>query len=247
MAKHQHDSSSDSSDGVAHAIMEEIKLHKHLLAQIYTQPAPEPRRVKRPRSYVYRDREDAHLHLMQDYFDDNPTYGLTLFRRRFQMQKELFLRIVEAVQGEDSYFQMTIDAIGQDSLSHLQKCMPAIRQLAIGVSADNIDEYLKVADSNGRVCLKKFCKAVIRAFRAHYLRRPTGEDITRLTQMHEARHEFPGMLGSLDCMHWGWKNCLKAWHDAYTRDDQGEPTLILEIVASHDLSNANFCTATVPK
>ncbi|XP_057800128.1 uncharacterized protein LOC131015700 [Salvia miltiorrhiza] len=53
--------------------------------------------------------------------------------------------------------------------------------------------------------------------------------------MHEARHGFPGMLGSLDCMHWGWKNCPVAWHGAYTRGDQGEPTIILEVVASQDL------------
>ncbi|XP_057779561.1 uncharacterized protein LOC130998146 [Salvia miltiorrhiza] len=53
--------------------------------------------------------------------------------------------------------------------------------------------------------------------------------------MHEAKHGFPGMLGSLDCMHWAWKNYLVAWHDAYTREDQGESTIILEVVASQDL------------
>ncbi|XP_057773379.1 uncharacterized protein LOC131021087 [Salvia miltiorrhiza] len=234
MSSPEHDSSPDS-DEVAEKFMELVELQKQVLQSYYPQPAPEPARAKRPRSYVHRDREEAHVRLMQDYFVDNPTYGPTFFRRRFRMQKELFLRIVDAVQGEDIYFHMTTDALGRDSLSPLQKCTSAIRQLATGVSADVFDEYLKVADSTGRLCLKKFCKAVIRAFGAHYLRRPTATDVQRLLRMHEARHGFPGMLGSLDCMHWAWKNCPKAWHGAYTRGDQGEPTLILEAVASFDL------------
>ncbi|XP_057793122.1 uncharacterized protein LOC131009731 [Salvia miltiorrhiza] len=155
MAESDHYSSSDSSDGVVHAIMEEIELQKQLLAHIYGQPAPDAGRVKRHRSYVHRDREEAHLRLMQDYFNDNLTYGPTFFRQRFRMQKELFLRIVEAVQGVDTFFHMTTDAIGRDSLSPLQKCTSAIRQLATGLSADTFDEYLRVADSTGRVCLKK--------------------------------------------------------------------------------------------
>jgi hypothetical protein len=38
-------------------------------------------------------------------------------------------------------------------------------------------------------------------FVAQYLRRPTEDDIRRLLQVGEARG-FPGMLGSVDCMHW---------------------------------------------
>ncbi|XP_057790770.1 uncharacterized protein LOC131007873 [Salvia miltiorrhiza] len=151
------------------------------------------------------------------------------------MQKELFLRIVNVVQGKDTYFQMSHDALGRDSLTSLQKCTEAICQLVTDVSADTFDEYLKVADTTGRLFLKRFCKAVIWAYRANYLRRPTPEDVKRLLQMHEARHRFFGMLGSLDCMHWAWKNCPKAQHGAYTCGDQGEPTLILEVIASHDL------------
>ncbi|XP_057774945.1 uncharacterized protein LOC130993926 [Salvia miltiorrhiza] len=121
------------------------------------------------------------------------------------MQKELFLRIVEAVQGEDTYFQMSHDARGRNSLTPLQKYTAAIRQLATGVSEDTFDEYLKVADTTGRLCLKRLCKTVIRAFKAEYLRRPTQADIQRLLQMHKERHGFFGMLGSLDCeraVHW---------------------------------------------
>ncbi|XP_057793016.1 uncharacterized protein LOC131009618 [Salvia miltiorrhiza] len=118
--------------------MDEIELHKQLMSQIYSQWAREPERVRHLRSYVHRDREDIHLCLMQDYFNDNPTYGPTVFRHRFRMQKELKL---------------------------FKKCTAAIRLLATGVNADTFDEYLKVADTTRRLCLKRFCKAVIQAYR----------------------------------------------------------------------------------
>lgn len=51
--------------------------------------------------------------------------------------------------------------------------------------------------------------------------------------MHESKG-WPGMLGSLDCMHWEWKNCPKAYHGAYN-GKFSRPTIILEAVASHDL------------
>ncbi|XP_057792460.1 uncharacterized protein LOC131009217 [Salvia miltiorrhiza] len=106
---------------------------------------------------------------MQDYFYENPTYGPIFLRRRLRMQKELFLCIVDAVQGEDGYFRMSHDAADRNSLTPLQKCTLAIRQLVTGVSADTFDEYLKVVDTTRHICLKKLCRAVIRAYDAEYL------------------------------------------------------------------------------
>ncbi|XP_057811558.1 uncharacterized protein LOC131025788 [Salvia miltiorrhiza] len=60
-------------------------------------------------------------------------------------------------------------------------------------------------------------------------------DTQRLLQMHEERHGFPSMLGSLDCMHWEWKNCPVTYKGYYTRGDHGVPTIVLEAVASADL------------
>ncbi|XP_052620676.1 uncharacterized protein LOC111919209 isoform X2 [Lactuca sativa] len=54
-------------------------------------------------------------------------------------------------------------------------------------------------------------------------------------QIVNEKHGFPGMLGSIDCMHWPWKNCPVAWQGQYTRGDQGCPTSMLEAVASQDL------------
>uniref|UniRef100_A0A0D3BQV7 Uncharacterized protein n=1 Tax=Brassica oleracea var. oleracea TaxID=109376 RepID=A0A0D3BQV7_BRAOL len=42
------------------------------------------------------------------------------------------------------------------------------------------------------------------------------------------------MIGSIDCMHWEWKNCPTAWRGKYTRGS-AKPTIVLEAVASHDL------------
>ena len=42
------------------------------------------------------------------------------------------------------------------------------------------------------------------------------------------------MLGSLDCMHWKWKNCPTAWAGQYA-GRSGSPTIILEAVVDYDL------------
>ena len=45
---------------------------------------------------------------------------------------------------------------------------------------------------------------------------------------------FPGMLGSLDCTDWEWKNCPTGWAGQFT-GKEGSPTVILEAVATADL------------
>jgi hypothetical protein len=55
----------------------------------------------------------------------------------------------------------------------------------------------------------KFCKAVIAVFGTVYLRESTIEDTARLLSINEERR-FPG-IGSIDCMHWEWKNFPFAW------------------------------------
>ena len=42
------------------------------------------------------------------------------------------------------------------------------------------------------------------------------------------------MLGSLDCMHWKWKNCPTGWGGQYSGRSRS-PSIILEAVADYDL------------
>ncbi|XP_062025653.1 uncharacterized protein LOC133741968 [Rosa rugosa] len=87
-----------------------------------------------------------------------------------------------------------------------------------------------MGESTSRECLKKFC--VMRIYEAGFLRKPTQEDIDRLLQKGESRG-FPGMLGSLDCMHWEWKNCPSGWQGQFV-GHYHHPTIVLEAVASYD-------------
>ncbi|GJY34328.1 putative nuclease HARBI1 [Tanacetum coccineum] len=107
------------------------------------------------------------------------------------------------------------DATGRMSLSVIMKCTAAIRQLAYGNTPDAFDEYLQMSERTARDCLTNFNKCIISLYMAEYLRKPTLEDVENIYNKHLTTHGFPGMLGSIDCMHWEWKNCPVSWHGQY--------------------------------
>ena len=108
-----------------------------------------------------------------------------------------------------------------------------MRVIAYGIPVDYTDEYLRIGEDTTLKCVRIFAKTVIRVFGPEYLRAPNEEDTKRLMAMNEARG-WPGMLGSVDCMHWNWKNYPKDWAGQYTSHHH-KPTIILEVVAFHDL------------
>ncbi|XP_057433763.1 uncharacterized protein LOC130726470 [Lotus japonicus] len=136
------------------------------------------------------------------------------------MRKHMFLRIVEAISNTDDYFQMRNDATGRMGLSPLQKQTAAIRMLAYGSSTDSVDEYVCIGESTARKCMARFVKGINEVFGPEYLRKTNNKDIARLMELGKARG-FPGMLGSIDCMHWIWENGPTAWKGQYCRGDHG--------------------------
>jgi hypothetical protein len=145
------------------------------------------------------------------------------------MLKALFLRIVATIESLDDYFRQKPDARGVLGASPIQKAVGAFRMLAYGVSADFLNDYVSLGESTIIESLKHFVKAVVDIFGDEYLRAPNAQDTVRLMPMNSARG-FPGMLGSIDCMHWKWDKCPTAWRWAYTGHKDG-PTMILEAVA----------------
>ena len=76
-----------------------------------------------------------------------------------------------------------------------------MRILSYGVAADAVDDYIRIRESTAIQSLQHFCNLVIEIFGPEYLRSLTSTDIARSLAIGEVRR-FPGMLGSLDCMHW---------------------------------------------
>jgi len=150
------------------------------------------------------------------------------------MRRQLFIQIVNTLSNHNEYFQMRYDVVGRIGLPPLQKCTAVIRILAYGSPTDCVDEYVRIGECTATQCLPKFVRGVNEIFGQKYLRRLNNNDINRLLHIEDARG-FPDMLGSIDCMHWEWKNCLVAWQGQYRRGDHHKPTIILEVVASQDL------------
>jgi hypothetical protein len=140
---------------------------------------------------------------------------------------------VAAIESHDDYFRQKPDALGVLGASPIQKAVGAFHMLAYDVSSDFLDDYLRLGESTIIECLKHFVKSVVDIFGDEYLRAPNAQNTARLMAMNSARG-FPGMLGSIDCMHWRWDKCPTAWRGAYTGHKDG-PTMILEAVASGDL------------
>nr|XP_028965126.1 uncharacterized protein LOC114827469 [Malus domestica] len=103
---------------------------------------------------------------------------------------------------------------------------------ANGCSVNSTNEYCRLAESIAIENLKCLCQAIQAIYGATYLRKPTREDLKRLLRKADKRG-FPGMIGSLDCMHWEWKNCPIGWAGQF-KGRHNKPIIVLEAVASYN-------------
>ena len=59
---------------------------------------------RKKRVHIERNREEGEVRLWEDYFSETPTYPKNIFRRRFRMNKPLFMRIVDRLSIEVELF-----------------------------------------------------------------------------------------------------------------------------------------------
>ena len=103
------------------------------------------------------------------------------------------------------FFQLRYDARGRRGFTTLQKCVAAIRLMAMGESPDTMDDYMRMSERTARESLYTLSRGVVETFGDVYLRKPSLHDLQELYATHEECHGIPEMIGSIDCTHWKWK------------------------------------------
>ena len=78
--------------------------------------------------------------------------------------------------------------------------------MAYGSPTDSMDETHGMSESTCLDTLEQFFDTIIHVYKDEYLCEPNQEDLNWLIRKVKD-HGFSGMIGSLDCMHWDWKNC----------------------------------------
>ncbi|KAE9331242.1 hypothetical protein PF008_g15532 [Phytophthora fragariae] len=159
------------------------------------------------------------------YFSGLPTYNGEHFRRRFRMNRDLFNKIASDIECHDPYFRQKADCTCKLGLTCYHKCAAAIRALATGSSADDLDDRYRLAESTALETLRRFCEAVVAVYGESYLRYPTEQDLTRLLAECKAwlaRYAGIYQLHALELEELG----------QYKGKESG-PTIVLEAIADY--------------
>ena len=145
------------------------------------------------------------------------------------MRKTLFERIRKRVSCRDTFFVQRSDATGKLGATSYQKVTAALRMLAYGTSADQLDDSIRLSETTILLSLRRFCEAIVQEFGTTYLRRPTEQDLKLILKLSQ-KSGWIGCLGSLDVMKWEWKNCPIAWRGVFKSGKDKYPTIGLEAV-----------------
>lgn len=137
---------------------------------------------------------------MRDYFTTNCVYSIQNFRDRLRMRRELFVRILGEICVHDPLWPQRLDCRGVPGHSPHMKMLACVKLLANGIAADANDDYVRMGKTTQYFYLKWFCRNIVKLFGPRYLRKPTPDDVKRLLKENDERG-FPGMPGSVDCMH----------------------------------------------
>jgi hypothetical protein len=116
--------------------------------------------------------------------------------------------------------------------SSVQKCLAALWCTAYGAPCDRNKDDLRMVESPCFETMGRFCWAIVAVFGKDYLWAPIEQDTARIMTQNAARG-FPRILGSINCMHWGWNNYPFAWQGLY-KGHTRKCNVILEAVADQD-------------
>jgi len=174
--------------------------------------------------------------ILRDYFGLNgepPVYDEGDFKRRFRVPRSVFLRVYIAVK-DLLFLAQRIHATGRLQAHPLQKVVAAFRVIAYGEAPYRTDEYVRLSASPIPMSVRELMRFIADEFGPANLRSPTPEELQRILTRN-AERGMPGCIGSLNCSHWEWRNCPKAFFAGMQQNRHGKHPVVTETVCDEDL------------
>jgi len=81
--------------------------------------------------------------------------------------------------------------------------------------------------------VRELMRFIVDEFGPSCVRPPTPEQLQRILTRNADRG-MPGFMGSLDCSHWEWRNCLKAIA-GMDQNRHGKRSVVMKTVCDKDL------------
>jgi Plant transposon protein len=155
------------------------------------------------------------------------------FKMFFRVSRVRFQNMLEMFGNHGGkFYSGKPDCVGNPTASLEAKLLLPLQTLAFGVATHTFCLYYQMSNTLARECCRQFNKKFLSLYRNKYLKRPSVEDMVRISKLHEAVHGFPGMFGSLDCMHTRWEKCPVGWQGSF-KGRPGYPSIVLEAVADY--------------
>lgn len=194
------------------------------------------RNLPRNERKVY-DHEHAQAGLERDYLRNEPLplFDGKEFDTMFRISKARFQRLMEDIGAAQIPFYLnTVDAAGKQGTSFEARLLLPLKTMAYGVGYHMLRDHFQMSQTQARQCCIIFDQTIRQLYEKEYLRLPTKADIKSINRLHEVVHGFPGLFGSLDCMHTKWKNCPMAWQGSY-KGKEKKPSIVLEAISDYHM------------
>ena len=96
----------------------------------------------------------------------------------------------------------------------LQKLYTVIQILGYGHAADHMEREARVSETCAFECVREFSEWIVETHGYRWMELWRDAAIKNELKINVKRG-FPGMMGSIDCIHWEWKLYTVAWQEMY--------------------------------